>query len=504
MQDIALVRQLDAGLANSFPGDKPPTITSLFSEKNGRFPAFEKNLPPWVTVIKRVLDEIREREGSTPAGRAKFYPIFLLYNWLIQEQKEEQRSAVEQRVFEALYLQVTKLKRAASADELRNTDFAQTYIKDHSVEEFDSLFERFVEAWSLQNNLVKPETIIKVKSGHLGTLHLQSKVAFDLFASWSIQEEKHIGELVEATYIKALAERRAGSEINQAMSSDDGFDAHFARTIHAAYENNADYQLFFSLLTFFSKSPAALTALSGRSGVAAGRFLMQAANGRLQMRPLPDLCGWSRPRILEEVERRIPFMRKLIVAIKALFGGGGKKSLQDGASKKRGSGSTGASEARSSTVLEQGRRGKDKGKTKIGQNPSVPDASAKARAVEKSLPKNLKPVTPDEQYEVLAKGKTKGQHLSIWNRQLGQAAEENKRIVDDIVAERLGPIKRKLKSGDKTVEIGLQAYYILNSPRLDGLQNKDSVFAYVGLSMLEALEEFRKTNRLSFTYLVKK
>jgi len=76
--------------------------------------------------------------------------------------------------------------------------------------------------------------------------------------------------------------------------------------------------------------------------------------------------------------------------------------------------------------------------------------------------------------------------------------------VDDMVAEKLGPIKRKLKAGDKTVEIGLQAYYILNSPRLDGLQNKESLFSYVCLSMLEALEEFRKANRLSFAYLAKK
>jgi len=167
-----------------------------------------------------------------------------------------------------------------------------------------------------------------------------------------------------------------------------------------------------------------------------------------------------------------------------------------------------ATEARARASQRSNTRPKDGGAHKKAAKPgdggTGPDAAAKAKAAQKALPKNLKPVTPDEIQALFSKGKTKSQHLAVWNRQIGQAADENKRIVDEIVAEKLGPIKRKLKAGEKTVEVGLHAYYILNSPRLDGLQNKEALYAYVGLSMIEALEEFRKANRLTFTYLAKK
>jgi len=508
MQDIALVRRLDALLATGAGSDRPLTVTTLFSEKSGRLPAFEKHAAAWLVVIKRVLDEIREHEGSTPPGRAKFYPIFLLYTWLLQEQREEQRAAVELRVFEALYTHLAGLKRAITADELRYTDAAQAYIQEHSVEEYDSLFERFVQGWSLQNNPGKPETIIQLKGGPLGTVHIQSKNAFEIFAAWPVREERHIGDMMDSGWIRPLVERRASPEVSQSMGSDEAFEPQFARALQAAFGQNTEFQLFFSLMAVFSRSPAVLTSLAGRSGVPAGRFLMQGGDGKLQMRPVSALCGWSRQRIMEEVERRIPFMRKLIVAIKGLFGGGGKKDAQTHPPKKKTAAAAHSHEGRGPAAGEQHRSGKDgpalKKGTKAADHADAPDAAAKAKAAQKALPKNLKPVSPDELFTIFSKGKSKAQHLAIWNRQIGQAADENKRIVDDMVAEKLGPIKRKLKAGDKTVEIGLQAYYILNSPRLDGLQNKESLFSYVCLSMLEALEEFRKANRLSFAYLAKK
>lgn len=506
MQDIALVRRLDAVLAGTIGGEKPPTVTALFSEKNGRLPAFEKHLAPWLVVIKKILDEVRENEGATPVGRAKFYPVFLLYNWLIQEQREEQRSAVEMRVFEVLYAHLVAQKRAVTADEMRYLDAAQAYINEHSIEEFDGLFERFVQGWSLQSNPGKPETIIQIKGSPLGTVYIQSKNGFEIFAAWPVREERKIGDMVESVWVRPLVEMRVSSDISQSMNSDEGFETRFARALHDAFGQESGFQLFFSLLALFTKSPAALTSLAGRSGIAAGRFLMQGGDGKLQMRPVSALCGWNRQRILEEVERRTPFMRKLIAAIKGLFGGGGKKEAQSGQSKKKVSSSHG-NEGRGQAA-EQHKPVKDAGTQKKaakgGEGTEGPDATAKAKAAQKAVPKNLKLVSSEELFNLFSKGKSKAQHLAIWNRQLGQAADENKRIVDEIVAEKLGPIKRKLKGGEKTVEIGLHAYYILNSPRLDGLQNKESLFAYVGLAMLEALEEFRKANRLNFTYLAKK
>jgi len=506
MQDVALVRRLDAVLAAAVGGEKPMTVTALFSEKNGRLPAFEKHLAPWLVVIKKILDDVREKEGATPVGRAKFYPVFLLYNWLIQEQREEQRAAVEIRVFETLYAHLVAQKRAVSADEMRYLDAAQAYINEHSLEEYDGLFERFVQGWSLQTNPGKPETIIQIKGSPLGTVYIQSKNGFEIFAAWPVREERHIAEMVESVWVRPLVDRRASPELNQSMNADESFETHFARALHDNFGQDSSFQLFFSLLAVFTRSPAALTSLAGRSGIAAGRFLMQGGDGKLQMRPVSALCGWNRQRILEEVERRIPFMRKLIAAIKGLFGGGGKKETRAGQPKKKGPASHG-SESKGQTA-EQHKATKDGGAhkkaAKSGDGGTGPDAAAKAKAAQKALPKNLKPVTPDEIQALFSKGKTKSQHLAVWNRQIGQAADENKRIVDEIVAEKLGPIKRKLKAGEKTVEVGLHAYYILNSPRLDGLQNKEALYAYVGLSMIEALEEFRKANRLTFTYLAKK
>jgi putative NADH-flavin reductase len=122
---------------------------------------------------------------------------------------------------------------------------------------------------------------------------------------------------------------------------------------------------------------------------------------------------------------------------------------------------------------------------------------------QKNIPKDLRAVSAEEQYAILADGKTQKDYLAAWNMRLGDAAAKNKKIVDELVAEKRATIERSLKAGGTTVDIDVHAHYLMQNARLQDIPNKDALYSYVALALLQGLEEYRKASRLKFTYLVK-
>jgi hypothetical protein len=112
-------------------------------------------------------------------------------------------------------------------------------------------------------------------------------------------------------------------------------------------------------------------------------------------------------------------------------------------------------------------------------------------------------VSPEEQYAILSAGRTIKDYLAGWNRRIGAAATENKRIVDDIIGAKLSILQRGLKSGSTTVDLKMQTDYIMQNKRLAGL-NEDALSSYISLYLFHGLEEYRKTNRLKISYIVRK
>jgi len=113
-------------------------------------------------------------------------------------------------------------------------------------------------------------------------------------------------------------------------------------------------------------------------------------------------------------------------------------------------------------------------------------------------------VTPEEQHAIFAAGKTMKDYLAGWNMRIGSAALENKRIVDDVIDEKLEALQRGLKTRASSVDIKEHTDYLMRSPRLKEVKNRDALASYISLYLFHGLEEFRKANRLKFSYIARK
>jgi hypothetical protein len=123
---------------------------------------------------------------------------------------------------------------------------------------------------------------------------------------------------------------------------------------------------------------------------------------------------------------------------------------------------------------------------------------------QKINPADSRMVSPEEQYAILSAGRTLKDYLAGWNVRLGKAAHENKRIVDDLIDEKLTTVLRGLRGGGTAVDIEVHTEILVRNKRLADLLNKDALSSYISLSIFHALEDFRKTNKLKFLYIVRK
>jgi hypothetical protein len=115
----------------------------------------------------------------------------------------------------------------------------------------------------------------------------------------------------------------------------------------------------------------------------------------------------------------------------------------------------------------------------------------------------MRSVSAEEQYALLADGKTQKEYLAAWNLRLGDAAAKNKRVVDELIAEKRATVERALKAGGTTVDIETHTHYLMQNSRLQDIPNRDALSAYIALSFFQGLEEYRKASRLKFAYLIK-
>lgn len=490
LEALAADKVLGDCLKELLPGNPGLGIPALLAEKSGAHPAFEKRLAVWTGLLQKTMEVNREREGTTPAGKIKHYALYLLLTYLLFELKVERETGAEQVLIKDLYAHLSAYKRYMTKNELYMREKSQAFIKEHSEKEFDGLFARFVQSYSLLQNGDKTETLMHLKGPLLGECFIQSGYGLDLFREIPTKIRKPLQEILERHYILPLANslyRGDGNrELAAMIASDETIGESLKLLIEAKYRQNSDLVLFLELHAFFESNPDVLAQLCRKFYLHEAQFFLVAPTGERFLKSVPQLLGCTRQDLQQAAERHVPVLRKLLHALQRLFGKRGGVPSKQAAGKKT------------------GHAGQVRPETPAGKNGTKPASGTAARPAAQTIPKHLRVLTPEEQLRLLAQGKSLAEYLALWNRQIGSAAEENKRVVDGLIQDKLTEIKRKLKSGSRALELGLQASYILQNPRIDGIQNKEALFRYVSLYLFSQLEDFRKANRLVIEYCAKK
>ena len=494
---------LDTMIKEKFPSEGSLNMKQLMQEKgNTGLPDFSSNLSVWTSIAYLIMNEIKRLEKEGIDRLNKRLASYLMLTWFSFERTREFETGLEDALIQDLYRHIESHRRYMTISELRNREKSKEHIKRHGEESFNELLSRFIQDHSPENNPEK--AIIRLTGKVIGTYYIHSCHILSLFHSIVQKEKNKVDMIAGRVFVRPISENlyrnNIEPEVQHWLDDDASIEEKFRDTLKNEYSHLTELHSFIDIYDFFSTDISTISFLASRYHIAENHFLLPGPGGSKLLRPLLGMLDITGAELLRRAQRQVPLLRKYLYMLKNLFSGraegsGEKKQPRPhqphraiGAKTPKPHSPKPAKTAQKTNPAKKSPAG---GK-KAAQTPRLPD---------QKKPAGAKTIPPDQLKAAFSKGRDAEYYLGIWNRVLGAAADKNLEICHAIIKKKLGAMERRLKSGDKYVNVAEQATYIAYAPQLGHIEKKSQLTSYIQLTLLKELENLRKTKNLRFEYI---